>query len=135
MVRRGAGVPRKAGGVVGVNDTTLDGRGTRVARSRSGEPAHPAGRGRGGGLLALVVGPPPAADGPQNRRIAALDERLAATTADARAPYVPVFAALRREDRWMDEVAAGDGLHSAAAGYGLLADLVAPVWLQWLLSD
>ena len=47
---------------------------------------------------------------------------------------MPVFAALRRDDRWMDEVAAGDGSHPAAAGYGLFADLVAPVWLEWLLS-
>jgi lysophospholipase L1-like esterase len=34
----------------------------------------------------------------------------------------------------MDEVAAGDGSHPAAAGYRLLADLVAPVWLEWLLT-
>ena len=135
-VRRGAGAQERLVVSFGVNDTTPDGRGTRVAPERTVANLRTLlAEASAAGLPALVVGPPPVADGPQNRRIAALDERLAATAADARAPYVRVFAALRRDDRWMDEVAAGDGSHPAAAGYGLLADLVAPVWLEWLLSD
>jgi hypothetical protein len=35
---------------------------------------------------------------------------------------------------WTDEVAAGDGSHPGAAGYCLLTDLVAPTWLEWLLT-
>ena len=134
-VRRGAGAQERLVVSFGVNDTTADGRDTRVAPERSVENLRTLlAVAATAGLPALVVGPPPVADGAQNRRIAALDELLAATADEAGAPYVPVFAALRREDRWMDEVAAGDGSHPAAAGYELLADLVAPVWLEWLLA-
>ena len=84
-------------------------------------------------LPVLVVGPPPVADEAQNRRIAALDERLAATAAEVGAPYVAVFAALQHASRWTSEVAAGDGAHPGAVGYDLLAALVAPAWLEWLL--
>ena len=134
-VRRGAGAQERLVVSFGVNDTTTDGRGTRVAPERSAANLRTLlAEAAALGLPALVVGPPPVADEAQNRRIAALDERLAATADEAGAPYVPVFPTLRREHRWMDEVAAGDGSHPAATGYGLLADLVAPMWLEWLLS-
>ena len=82
----------------GVNDTTADGRVTRVAPERSVANLRTLlADAAAAGLPALVVGPPPVADGAQNRRIAAFDERLAATAAEAGAPYVPVFAALRHD--------------------------------------
>ena len=134
-VRRGAGAQERLVVSFGVNDTSRCGHGTRVAAEHSvanlrtllaeAATAH---------LPVLVVGPPPVADRAQNRRIAALDERFRRICAEARAPYVAVFAALQGEPRWMDEVSAGDGSHPAAAGYGLLADLVEPMWQEWLLA-
>ena len=134
-VRRGAGAQERLVVSFGVNDTTPSGCRTRVAAEHSvanlrtilGEAAT-------AHLPVLVVGPPPVADRAQNRRIAALDERFRRACAEARVPYVAVFAALQSEPRWMDEVSAGDGSHPAATGYGLLADLVEPVWLEWLLA-
>ena len=86
-------------------------------------------------LRVLMIGPPPVADRVQNRRIAALDAQFAAVCAETGAPYVTVFAPLRDAPVWMDEVAAGDGAHPAAAGYDLLTDLVEPAWQEWLLAD
>jgi len=134
-VRRGAGAEERLVVSFGVNDTTAGGRGTRVAPERSAANLRTLlADAAGAGLPALVVGPPPVADGAQNRRIADLDERFAAAAAGIGAPYVAVFTALRRTPGWMDEVAAGDGAHPGAVGYGLLTDLVAPVWLEWLLA-
>jgi lysophospholipase L1-like esterase len=134
-VRRGAGAQERLVVSFGVNDTTADARGPRVALEHTIANLHAMLADAGSaGLPVLVVGPPPVTDEVQNRRIAALDERFARAAAQAGAPYVPVYAALRREPRWTAEVAAGDGAHPAAGGYDLLADLVAPAWLEWLLS-
>jgi lysophospholipase L1-like esterase len=134
-VRRGAGAQERLVVSFGVNDTTIDGRGPRVAPDRAVANLRTVLADAGSaGLPVLVVGPPPVADAAQNRRIAALDELFAAAATEAGAPYVAVFAALRHAPGWTDEVAAGDGAHPAAAGYDLLADLVAPAWLEWLLS-
>ncbi len=134
-VRRGAGAQERLVVSFGVNDTSSYGCGIRIAAERSIANLRTllteAAAAR---LPVLMVGPPPVEDRAQNRRIAALDELFRRTCAEARAPYVAVFAALRSEPRWMDEVSAGDGAHPAAAGYGLLADLVEPVWQEWLLT-
>jgi acyl-CoA thioesterase I len=134
-VRRGAGAQERLVVSFGVNDTSEDGRGVRVAPDRSVANLrallHDA---AAANLPVLVVGPPPVADEAQNRRIAALDERFAAAAGEVGAPYVAVFAALRDTPGWTSEVAAGDGSHPGAAGYDLLANLVAPTWLDWLLS-
>ena len=134
-VRRGAGAQERLVVSFGVNDTSPCGHGTRVAAEHSVANLRTLlGEAAAAHLPVLVVGPPPVADHAQNRRIAALDERFRRTCAEARVPYVAVFAALRSEPRWMDEVSAGDGSHPAATGYGLLADLVEPVWQEWLLA-
>ncbi|MGW4364781.1 GDSL-type esterase/lipase family protein [Nocardia takedensis] len=80
----------------------------------------------------LVVSPPPVADPEHADRVAALDDRFAEVCADARVRYVRVHRALRESPVWMREVAAGDGAHPGAAGYGLMATLVAPHWRDWL---
>jgi acyl-CoA thioesterase I len=86
-VRRGAGAQERLVVSFGVNDTTSDGCGTRVAPERTvANLRTPLAEASAAGLPALVVGPPPVADRAQNRLIAALDERLAATAADARTP-------------------------------------------------
>ena len=135
-VRRGAGAQERLVVSFGVNDTTDDGRSTRVAAESSVANLHTLlADAAAAGLPALMVGPPPVADPVQNRRIAALDAQFAAVCASTGAPYVTVFAPLRDAPLWMDEVAAGDGAHPAAAGYDLLTDLVEPAWQEWLLSD
>jgi lysophospholipase L1-like esterase len=135
-VRRAAGAQERLVISFGVNDTTDDGRATRVAPEYSVANLHTLlADAAAAGLPALMVGPPPVADRVQNRRIAALDAQLAAVCAETGTPYVTVFAPLRNAPVWMDEVAAGDGAHPAAAGYDLLTDLVEPAWQEWLLSD
>ena len=135
-VRRGAGAQERLVVSFGVNDTTDDGRSRRVAPESSVANLHTLlADAAAAGLPALMVGPPPVADPVQNRRIAALDAQFAAICAETGAPYVTVFAPLRDAPVWMDEVAAGDGAHPAAAGYDLLTDLVEPAWQEWLLSD
>ncbi len=135
-VRRAAGAQERLVVSFGVNDTTDDGRATRVVPEYSVANLHTLlADAAAAGLPALMVGPPPVADRVQNRRIAALDEQFAAVCAETGAPYVTVFAPLRDAPVWMDEVAAGDGAHPAAAGYDLLTDLVEPAWQEWLLSD
>jgi acyl-CoA thioesterase I len=135
-VRRAAGAQERLVISFGVNDTTDDGRATRVAPEYSVANLHTLlADAAAAGLPALMVGPPPVADPVQNRRIAALDAQFAAICAETGAPYVTVFAPLRDAPVWMDEVAAGDGAHPGAAGYDLLTDLVEPAWQEWLLSD
>ncbi|HSU08442.1 MAG TPA: GDSL-type esterase/lipase family protein, partial [Pseudonocardia sp.] len=135
-VRRAAGAQERLVVSFGVNDTTDDGRATRVAPEYSVGNLHTLlADAAAAGLPALMVGPPPVADRVQNRRIAALDAQFAAVCASTGAPYVTVFAPLRDAPVWMDEVAAGDGAHPAAAGYDLLTELVEPAWQEWLLSD
>ena len=135
-VRRGAGAQERLVVSFGVNDTTDDGRSTRVGPEYSVANLHTLlADAATAGLPVLMVGPPPVADPVQNRRIAALDEQLAAVCAKTGAPYVTVFASLRDAPVWMDEVAAGDGAHPASAGYDLLTDLVEPAWQEWLLAD
>ena len=135
-VRRAAGAQERLVVSFGVNDTTDDGRATRVVPEYSVANLHTLlADAAATGLPALMVGPPPVADRVQNRRIAALDAQFAAVCAETGAPYVTVFAPLRDAPVWMDEVAAGDGAHPAAAGYDLLTDLVEPAWQEWLLAD
>ena len=135
-VRRAAGAQERLVVSFGVNDTTDVGRATRVAPECSVANLHTLlADAAAAGLPVLMVGPPPVADRVQNRRIAALDEQFAAVCAETGAPYVTVFAPLRDAPAWMDEVAAGDGAHPAAAGYDLLTDLVEPAWQEWLLAD
>ena len=96
-VRRGAGAQERLVVSFGVNDTTADGRRTRVAPERSAANLRALlAEAAGAGLPVLAVGPPPVADRAQNRRIAALDERFAAVAAEAGTPYVGVFGALHR---------------------------------------
>ena len=136
-VRRGAGAQERLVVSFGVNDTSSYGCDTRVTPAERQSAANlrtllaEAAATR---LPVLVVGPPPVEDRAQNRTIAALDELFRRTCVEAGVPYVAVFAALRCEPRWIEQVSAGDGSHPAATGYGLLADLVEPVWQEWLLA-
>jgi lysophospholipase L1-like esterase len=132
-VRRVAGSEDRVVVSFGVNDTTGDDGAVRVPAERTvANLTAIVGRAAAVRLPVLVVGPPPVAERAQNRRIAALDERLHACSDGLGVPYVPVYAALAADPRWTDEVARGDGAHPAAQGYALLAELVAPTWQGWI---
>ncbi len=81
----------------------------------------------------LMVGPGPVADEAVNARIASLDAALSAVADAAGVPYRSVYAALRADPTWMAEVARWDGAHPGAAGYAVLAKLVADwdAWRAW----
>jgi lysophospholipase L1-like esterase len=132
-VRRGAGSEERLVVSFGVNDTTSEVGRPRVPADRTVANLDAVIRGAGtAGLPLFVVGPPPVAEPAQNRRIAALDERFRTCCTRVGVPYVAVHAALAGQARWMDEVERSDGAHPGAAGYALLAELVAPVWLRWI---
>lgn len=80
----------------------------------------------------MVVGPPPR----QDLDVAAQRE-LSAAFADVcrrrRVPYVDTFLPLLDHEQWRADLAAGDGIHPAQAGHGLLAWLVLHQgWHTWL---
>ena len=44
-------------------------------------------------------------------------------------PFVDTFAPLLTHEDWLTDLAAGDGIHSSQAGYGLIAWLVLQRWI------
>jgi lysophospholipase L1-like esterase len=85
-------------------------------------------------LPTLMVGPPPTADAALNARIGALSTRLEAVCQRLDVPFLAVFPALEVSEIWMRDVAAGDGAHPNAAGYAVMAEMVAAwdAWRNWL---
>jgi len=88
------------------------------------------------GLSPFVVGPPPAGDHDFNDRL----EHVVAAQRDVcsrrSVPYVDCLHPLRSHEQWSSDLAAGDGMHPGAAGYGLLAWLVLHSgWGRWLGVD
>lgn len=121
---------------LGVNDTTWENDGPRVAPDESvANLAEILDRAAVRGWPVLVVAPPPVGDPGQNARTALLDERFARICRDASVPYVPVHQPLRDSAVWMHEVRTGDGAHPGAGGYDALAELIAPHWQQWLSTS
>ena len=120
----------------GVNDCCPDSAGNarRIARESSLGNAAAILSEASGRWATLMIGPPPIADESINDRIGDLDGALSAVAARHAIPYFTVFATLRAEATWMDEIAARDGAHPGARGYAALARLVAawPVWRTWL---
>ncbi|MGE5514841.1 MAG: GDSL-type esterase/lipase family protein [Bacteroidota bacterium] len=78
----------------------------------------------------LMVGPPPIDDDAVNARSRVLSEALARLCHDLGVPFLDIFTPLERHPLWRREVAANDGAHPGAAGYGVLADLVT-AWPEW----
>jgi lysophospholipase L1-like esterase len=116
----------------GVNDTTDENGARRVPLALSGANLATLLDGASAAAWpALVVGPPPVADGAQNERTALVDEAFARICAGRGVPYVPIISRLLDSPRWMAEVAVGDGAHPGAPGYEELADLVWPHWSGW----
>lgn len=118
----------------GANDTTMEHGVPRVGAERScralGEILE---RAAGVGLPVLVVGPAPVDDSEQNLRIQDLSVRFDELCASRGVPFVGVIEKLLVSSVWLEQIAAGDGAHPAAAGYEALAELVlAEGWLDWL---
>jgi acyl-CoA thioesterase-1 len=120
----------------GVNDTMTVGAGTRVSPTQStANLTALVMEARTIGIPSLIVGPTPTTNPEQNGRIEALDEGFHAVAVSIDVPYVSVFAALSGDPTWSGETTAGDGAHPSANGYQRLAELVYPVWRQWLSSS
>lgn len=85
-------------------------------------------------LRHLVIGPPPAGDEAQVRRILALGEVFADACARREVRYIPTAEALLAGETWMREAAAGDGAHPGAGGYAAMARIVLGGWLEWLAA-
>lgn len=79
----------------------------------------------------LVVGPPPVADAGETERAARLALGMSQLCADRDVPFVDLTAPLAADPIWRAELAAGDRYHPSTAGYGRLAAVVAPAFLQW----
>lgn len=117
----------------GVNDTTMDGDGTRASTAQSLTALRAAldhcARQE---WSALVVGPPPIDDEPQNRRTLRLSAAMESLCDDTGHRFVSVLGALADDPVWRSAVAAGDGAHPGGAGYERLADLIWPPFVGWL---
>lgn len=117
----------------GVNDTITEDGQIRVPAVRSVHNLRQiaADTHRHGWKL-LVVGPPPACDGPHDELLAALDDSFLQVCAAQNLPYVSVHPLLVGSQQWADDVHAGDGVHPGARGYDLLAAAIMPAWRRWL---
>lgn len=121
----------------GVNDTTVEAGQVRVAEPDSIKNARQILAEASRSHLVLMVGPPPIADVEQNFRSARLSHQFLALCQSLNVPYLEVMPALQASDLWMREVAENDGAHPRAAGYTLLAELIAQweAWQSWFKSE
>ncbi|MBD5785924.1 G-D-S-L family lipolytic protein [Cellulosimicrobium terreum] len=115
----------------GVNDTVLEDGAPRLDTAGSVAALRRLGEGLTTTPL-LVVGPVAVADPEHDRRVARLDVALRAEATRLGARYVALHERTGDDDAWRREVRAGDGFHPGAAGYEMLADLLAGPVLDWL---
>jgi lysophospholipase L1-like esterase len=114
----------------GVNDTTLEDGRLRVAAHESVKITRQLLKIAKSRYSVLMVGPPPIADGEQNRRTELLSRHLCEVAGQENVPFLEVFHALFRDEVWMAEVRADDGAHPRASGYECFAKLV-DGWSEW----
>ena len=114
----------------GVNDTTWENGKTRVSLSDSIKNACQILGIAKQQFPVLIISPSPIADTKQNHKIARLSKELANICQDTDLSYLDVFTSLQKSEVWMSEVAAFDGAHPQALGYGELASLVEQ-WEAW----
>ncbi|MFD5084573.1 GDSL-type esterase/lipase family protein [Kitasatospora sp. NPDC058406] len=123
---------------VGANDTTIeDGRPRVEPEQCLANVADLLDGARERGFAALVVGPPPVADGGEERlaRQLELSGGIAALCGARGVPFVDVTRALAEDPLWVAEALAGDGAHPGAGGYGRLAELVLRGGFREWLAD
>lgn len=81
----------------------------------------------------MVLGPPPVLDHELNPRISELAEAFGDVCHRRHIPFVDCYEPLAGHEQWYADLAGGDGVHPAQAGYGLLAWLVLHGgWHEWL---
>jgi lysophospholipase L1-like esterase len=85
------------------------------------------------GLRPFVVGPAPWADTAANELLRVVVDAERDVCERRGVPFVDCFTPLLSHEQWFADVAAGDGIHPAQAGYGLIAWLVLHGgWHEWL---
>ena len=84
-------------------------------------------------LPTLMVGPIIVGDPDADARVASLSAGYASLCAALTIPYLEVFHLAAASETWRREIAAGDGAHPNAAGYGIISAAVAqwPAWQAW----
>lgn len=85
----------------------------------------------------LLIGPPPVEDDHMNYRAEKTSAAYAQLCQELEVPYLEVYQPLRENAIWMQEVAAIDGAHPAAAGYLAFSQLVTDwtAWQSWFEQD
>lgn len=118
----------------GANDTTVEDGRLRVETEQSCSALSAILEGAAAvGARVLMIGPAPVDDPEQNERIRTLSAVFADVCHRAGVSFVSVVEPLLASQVWMAEVAADDGAHPAAEGYGALSQLViAAGWADWL---
>ena len=86
-----------------------------------------------GAVRVLMVGPPATADSAQSSRIEVRDRALSREAGRLGIRYISTFQATLADATWQHEVATGDGYHQDSGGYRLLASLIEPALLEWLV--
>ena len=117
---------------VGANDV---GQGISLARTRL-NLANVVDEAAADGLQPFVVGPPPWLAAADNDRLRGVVEAERDVCERRGVPFVDCFTPLLEHEQWFADLASGDGMHPAQAGYGLLAWLVLHCgWSPWLGLD
>ena len=118
----------------GVNDCVLEDGRPRVALGETLRHARSILTAARAIAPCLMIGPPPIDDDGVNRRLDALNPRLAALCEELGVPYLDTLTPLRASMIWRAEASRGDGAHPGAAGYGELARLIDEwaAWRAWL---
>jgi acyl-CoA thioesterase-1 len=119
--------------VVALGSADLD-RGVSLARSRL-NLANVLDDAANRRIPTFVVGPPPR-PGVEESALAELSRACSDVCQRRHVPYAETFEPLRAHEQWLADVAAGDGVHPAQAGYGLLAWLVLHNgWHDWIGAE
>jgi acyl-CoA thioesterase-1 len=68
-----------------------------------------------------------------NARLAEYDAAYESLAAEIGVPYLHMLAPLAQNPHWIASLAAGDGVHPAAVGFDVMAELIAewPAWRRW----
>ena len=72
----------------------------------------------------LVISPCPVCDEAQDERILSLSKEYEAKANSLNIPYISVTKDLLANQDWVNEAAAGDGIHPNSKGYDYLAELI-----------
>lgn len=87
------------------------------------------------GLSVFFVGPAPTLRG-DDEAVAGLDTACYEVCQRREIPYAALFASLRQNDRWLQDLGAVDGVHPSQVGHAMIAHLViAQGWHSWFGSE